>query len=630
MKPKWTPGVFVLTLLATLSAQLFAFAQGTAFTYQGRLNDGANSANGIFDLRFTIYDSTNQPGSIIGGPLTNSATMVSNGLFTVTMDFGAAPFTASGRWLEIAVRTNTAQLFTILNPRQPITPAPYAILSSMSLSLSNGQILNPAFVGTTGNTPLEFFAGSQRALRLEPTVGSPNIIGGYAGNAVDAGALGVTISGGGASASINSVTVSTFEPIFATISGGSGHTINSGKYGTIGGGFRNGLSSPYSTIAGGEANFIGWNYVFSGHETIGGGLGNTINDGYFSFIGGGQNNFVGGICRFGTVGGGYTNTINITDYAAIGGGINNHIGSGGQVEFSTGQQTIGGGGNNSIDGESGGTVSGGNGNVIAGASGGRGDYATIGGGNGNSINRATSATISGGSGNNITSVPFGSFGGAIGGGGNNSVTGDYGTVPGGQSNVATNYAFACGVGAYATNTGAFIWADAQPGVFGSTANNQVSFRCLGGVRFTSASGGGNQTVSWTPGSASWTFSSDRNLKDRFSTVNPEAVLEKVSQLPIVEWSYKSYPQRHVGVMAQDFHAAFPLNNEDTLLNDADLHGVTLAAIQGLNQKVEAGNRKSEDRIQRLESENGELKKQNESLKERIEAIERRLLTNSAP
>ena len=52
------------------------FAQGTAFTYQGRLNDGASPANGVYDLRFTIYDSTNFPGVVIAGPLTNSATGV--------------------------------------------------------------------------------------------------------------------------------------------------------------------------------------------------------------------------------------------------------------------------------------------------------------------------------------------------------------------------------------------------------------------------------------------------------------------------------------------------------------------------------------------------------------------------
>ena len=68
------------TFTAFYAAQLSTvLAQGTAFTYQGRLNSGGSPANGTYDLQFTIYDSTNQPGTVIAGPLTNSATAVSNG-----------------------------------------------------------------------------------------------------------------------------------------------------------------------------------------------------------------------------------------------------------------------------------------------------------------------------------------------------------------------------------------------------------------------------------------------------------------------------------------------------------------------------------------------------------------------
>src|SRR6266550_695224 len=90
----------LIAICHLLSALCFsASAQGTAFTYQGRLNDGANPASGIYDLRFAIYDSTNQPGTLIAGPVTNSATGVSNGLFTVTLDFGNQ-FPGANRFLE--------------------------------------------------------------------------------------------------------------------------------------------------------------------------------------------------------------------------------------------------------------------------------------------------------------------------------------------------------------------------------------------------------------------------------------------------------------------------------------------------------------------------------------------------
>src|SRR6185436_21041502 len=92
--------------LSTLVLCLSAFAQGTGFTYQGQLNDGAAPANGIYDLRFAIYDSTNIPGAVIAGPLTNAATEINNGLFTVTLDFGAGVFNGPDRWLEIGVATN--------------------------------------------------------------------------------------------------------------------------------------------------------------------------------------------------------------------------------------------------------------------------------------------------------------------------------------------------------------------------------------------------------------------------------------------------------------------------------------------------------------------------------------------
>ncbi|HKW30088.1 MAG TPA: tail fiber domain-containing protein, partial [Verrucomicrobiae bacterium] len=131
-----------------------------------------------------------------------------------------------------------------------------------------------------------------------------------------------------------------------------------------------------------------------------------------------------------------------------------------------------------------------------------------------------------------------------------------------------------------------------------------------GVRFTSGSGAANQTVAWTPGSAGWSFSSDRNLKDRFKSVDSESVLARVSQLPIVEWSYKGYPQRHIGAMAQDFHAAFPLNDDDKSLNEADLHGVELAAIKALNKKLNERDAAIQD-----------LKQQNESLEKRLDNLE---------
>src|SRR5205823_3014729 len=119
----------------------------TAFTYQGRLSSGTNTANGLYDLTFSLF-AVSSGGSAIGVPLTNSAGAISNGLFTVTLDFGAN-FPGADRWLEIGVRTNGNVAFTTLSPRQKISPTPYALYSlnaSVSATANNiaaGAVLNP-------------------------------------------------------------------------------------------------------------------------------------------------------------------------------------------------------------------------------------------------------------------------------------------------------------------------------------------------------------------------------------------------------------------------------------------------------------------------------------------------------
>src|SRR5882672_2345322 len=131
---KHTP-VFVRRLgLALLVTTLnFPFltvlAQGTAFTYQGRLNASGAPVSGSYDLTFTLFN-TNSGGSQVTVPSTNNAIAISNGLFTVTLDFGAGVFNGSRYWLEIGVATNGNAVFTVLTPRQPLTPAPYAIYSA--------------------------------------------------------------------------------------------------------------------------------------------------------------------------------------------------------------------------------------------------------------------------------------------------------------------------------------------------------------------------------------------------------------------------------------------------------------------------------------------------------------------
>jgi len=110
-------------------------AQGTVFTYQGMLNDQGARANGTYDLTFTVYDSTNVPGTALAGPITNTAVAVSHGLFSAQLDFGNV-FDGNARWLEIGVRTNGGGSFQALTPRQPLSPVPYAMFSGTATNLT--------------------------------------------------------------------------------------------------------------------------------------------------------------------------------------------------------------------------------------------------------------------------------------------------------------------------------------------------------------------------------------------------------------------------------------------------------------------------------------------------------------
>jgi len=98
--------------------------------------------------------------------------------------------------------------------------------------------------------------------------------------------------------------------------------------------------------------------------------------------------------------------------------------------------------------------------------------------------------------------------------------------------------------------------------------------------------------------------SDRNVKRDIEPVDPQAVLDGLSRVPVATWSYKSDDRsvRHMGPMAQDFYGEFGLGNTDRAYSPIDAHGVAFAAIQALYERVQ----KQEARIQELERQNAEL------------------------
>ncbi len=126
-------------------------AQGTAFTYQGRLNNAGGAATGTYDLTFKLWNASSG-GSQVGSTFTFSGVGVTNGLFTEILDFGGV-YNGSSYWLELGVRTNGAASFTTLSPRQELTPTPYAVTAEnvdglVSAAQLSGTLPSAVFSGT--------------------------------------------------------------------------------------------------------------------------------------------------------------------------------------------------------------------------------------------------------------------------------------------------------------------------------------------------------------------------------------------------------------------------------------------------------------------------------------------------
>src|SRR6185369_4759208 len=94
--------LFLFALVFALFA-LTVQAQTTAFNFQGRLNDGSNPANGRYDLQFKLFDAITGCNQV-GATLDRSNQQLINGVFSTTLDFGAAAFTGGNRFIEISLR----------------------------------------------------------------------------------------------------------------------------------------------------------------------------------------------------------------------------------------------------------------------------------------------------------------------------------------------------------------------------------------------------------------------------------------------------------------------------------------------------------------------------------------------
>jgi hypothetical protein len=313
-----------------------------------------------------------------------------------------------------------------------------------------------------------------------------------------------------------------------------------------------------------------------------------------------QNTVAPGVVGATIAGGGnrYTNTSNnaftdsinqVTDhFGTIAGGSGNRAGDADTILGNGRWATVGGGVNN-----------------IAGTR-----FATVGGGNQNTASGVNS-TVAGGWLNTASALDSTVIGGQ-----GNIASGDKSVVLGGTQNRASGpYSLAAGYFAEAAHFGAFVWGDfSSSNYVSSSADNQFTVRAAGGTRFFS-NAALTAGVSLAPGAGSWSSVSDRNAKANVHPVDLDELLNKLLQVPIATWNYKSQAPsiRHIGPMAQDFYAVFGFGEDEKLISTIDADGVALAAIQGLTHKVKT-----------LEAANETLKAKNAELEARLNAIERAL------
>lgn len=616
---------------ATITSGGSGYITPPTVTVNAALGSGAVITAGISGGVVTALTVQNAGSGYTSGATITIAPPPSNSyqVFTSTNYFGAANFlTNANNTIAGNFSGNGAGLSN---------------LPAWRLTGNAGTTAGTHFLGTTDNQPLEIKVNGQRVVRLEDggedsnsdfdtlPDGTANVIVGSPANSVGVGVVGATISGGGATnynfeSDLGHVVVSDYATVsggigstigtnahFSTIGGGQQCFIGAGSLNTtIAGGYRNSVdaladsstiggghlnavqaNAARATIAGGYLNTISFN---SDSSTIGGGQQSTIGlESPYATIAGGYNNVIGQFADISTIGGGQQNTISAnTTRAAIGGGYLNSIGSDGD------DSTIGGGLLNTIGaGSQGCNIAGGSFNDIGTNS----PACTLSGGVNNAIaDNVFYATIAGGGGNTIGTNAWYSM---IGGGNNNLIAsnGTYATIPGGIGNFATNYAFAAGSRAKAIHQGAFVWGHSTIEDTVSSASDSVTFRAGGGYRFISAGGGTSSGVSLPPLGSAWASLSDRNRKKDIEPLNGRIILDKLAGISISTWHYdfeSAHDTPHIGPMAQDFKAAFYPGRDDKTISTMEFDGVALAAIQGLNQKLETENADLKVRLEKLE------------------------------
>jgi hypothetical protein len=213
---------------------------GTAFTYQGQLRQGGNPVNGACDFQFSLWNA-GSGGVQVGTTQTKTNVMVSNGLFTVQVDFGAGdiftspPFMGDARWLAIAVRCPAGSGgYTTLTPRQAVTAVPYALSLRPGAVISGSMPLPNAAMAVVNSANGPGISGYSLGTGISGISAGDNAIA-VLGEATGAHGVGMVarhrLSGNYAELGLDYTALRAVAAVGDAIRGESGTSAKSGVYG---------------------------------------------------------------------------------------------------------------------------------------------------------------------------------------------------------------------------------------------------------------------------------------------------------------------------------------------------------------------------------------------------------------
>ncbi|QKK06981.1 MAG: tail fiber domain-containing protein [Planctomycetota bacterium] len=528
-------------LLAITVLHSPAAAQESDLTYQGQLLESGAAADGTYTAVFTLWDA-DTGGSQVGPTNIREGLVVTNGLLTAQLDFGADAFNGA-RWLEIAVDGQT------LTPRQKMTSAPKATRLEGVNNAPNGR-----FGINTSNPAAKWHVEQDDGIAI------------YGQSLFEDAIVGVTATNGKSALwGISSAPSGYGVRGLVDSSPGTGAGVFGSSFADQG----VGVFGQATNSAGAGDGVVGTTAATQSHSAgvrgIASSASGTVHGGYF--VTESLGNGASGLVAQATSNTGTTFGVQASVSSPGGIAVSGYVapGSGGYAVR---------GNNGNSDGYAGYFI-------------GRGhfrDHTSIG---------KTGVKVSSAEWFGVhTTAESGQYGGMY--------------ISGQNAGAYPFYGYsASGVGADAWH---YFDGIAQTWNLNANGNRLSVNRSNGYVGFGDSSpdypldmaSGARCTTGGV-----WTNASSREWKHEFQSVDARDILDRLTALPITEWTYKTEDGvRHLGPVAEDFAAAFGLGDDAQTIGTIDADGVALAAIQGLNQIVlekDAEIAALRDRMTRLEA-----------------------------